>query len=149
MTEKPRKPSRQVRDGFSFAILAALKAEDWESHVLPVTVELRRHRHSGQPSQIASPRMNWHMTVEANQSSDAILNGWQTWHFYGEHPRPWFEISESLCARLTAIADAAWGAGVRRLEVAYMGDADFSGHELIELEAEAAKWPSTRQDSNR
>lgn len=150
MTDKPKKPSRQVREGFNFAILAALKAEDWESHVLPVTVELRRFRDAQyrQNRLGEAPQMNWHLTVEADKSAD-VLGGWKAWHLYGDHPRPWAEISPSLLSRLNAIGNAAWAAGVRHAKVQYLGDAGFSGHELIQLEAEALKWPSTPPDSNQ
>lgn len=137
---KPKKPSRATRDGFNRAFLAALAAEAWPKRALPVFIEMHRFR----DGKYRSPGV-WHVKIEADWDSE-VLGGWQIWHLYGGAlgKRPgWSEVSVSLACRLEAIAEAAWEAGVRYAKVTFEGTDAFTAHELLALETEAGKWPSS------
>lgn len=144
----PQKPTkRAMRERIQRAFIAALAVEDWPQEALPATIDFRRFcKAQYRTVRGASPKStDWHVTIGARIATN-VLGGWQIWHLYASEAwlRPsWNAVSESLAARLEAISNAAWAAGIRRIKVKFDGPGGLTAHQLIALQAEADSWPST------
>lgn len=146
MTTTTETVAPEVRDRFQRAFLAALVVEPWRPDELPVAIEFgifspKKYRGWRGRKPSAS---TWQLGFKKGMS--VVLQGTEDWWLFageGALIARWCKVSIPLCLRLDAICDAAWAAGIRSAKVTFEGSCGMSAHEILALQAEADKWPSS------
>ena len=143
-----KKANGRQRRRFQRALMAALSVGNWSEADYPIVISLERKmvycrgwRNRSALHWAWEPRDTWAVDIGAAGASD-FLDGCQTVKVNRDEKTKavtcCIDDQPNFVARIAAIANAAWDAGIRNIEAKI--EQRPNGHEQLELAAEAERW---------